>query len=99
MQTMPHTGGLPITQPAPAGHAAAVAQLHRQVFPRHARAQDIDDAVEGLLITDTRPSTFGRTLHLRNQRLDALPQRNGDLFATCHVRNFATGETRFKGVC
>ncbi|WP_234416355.1 hypothetical protein, partial [Xanthomonas fragariae] len=35
---------------------------------------------------------------LRNQLLDALPQRNGDLFATCHVRNFATGETRFKGV-
>lgn len=99
MQTMPHTGGLPITQPAPAGHAAAIAQFHRQVFPWHARAQDIDDAVEGLLITDTRPSTFGRTLHLGNQRLDALPQRNGDLFATCHASNFAASETIVNGFC
>ncbi|CEH52451.1 hypothetical protein XACS582_14550002 [Xanthomonas citri pv. citri] len=38
-----------------------------------------------MLTNDTRPSTFGRTLHLRNQWLNALPQRTGDLFATCHA--------------
>ncbi|SBV51000.1 hypothetical protein XBLMG947_1783 [Xanthomonas bromi] len=88
MQSMPHTGRLPIMQPAPAGHAVTVAQLQRQVFSRHPRAHHIDDAVDGLLIADTRPSTFVRTLHLRNQWLYAFPQRNGDLLATCHARNF-----------
>ncbi|KPL48213.1 hypothetical protein XAXN_15070 [Xanthomonas axonopodis] len=81
----------------PAGHAAAIAKFQRQVFPRNARAQHIDDAVEGLLITDTRSSTFGGRLDLRNQWLDALPQRNRDLVATCHADNVAADSTKFKG--
>lgn len=67
MQTMPHTGSLPITQPAPTGHAAAISQFRRQILPRDTGSQHIDNAVEGVLIIDTRPSTFGRTLYLRNQ--------------------------------
>ncbi|EFF47633.1 hypothetical protein XAUC_20030 [Xanthomonas citri pv. aurantifolii str. ICPB 10535] len=34
----------------------------RQFFLRNTRAQHIDDAVEGLLITDTRSSTSGEGL-------------------------------------
>ncbi len=52
-------------------------QRQRQFLARDAGAQDVDDAVERLLIADTRPSTFGRTRHLRNPWFDALPQRDG----------------------
>jgi len=93
MQTMPDAGGLPVAQPAPTGHAAAVAQFQGKVFPWDAGTQDIDDAVEGLLIADARPPSFGRGLDWRDQRFDALPQRGGDLFATGHAANFATCES------
>lgn len=60
MQAMPDAGGLPVAQPAPTGHAAAVAQIQGKFFPWDAGTQDIDDAVEGLLIADARPPSFGR---------------------------------------
>ncbi|KWV13441.1 hypothetical protein ATB53_04360 [Xanthomonas translucens] len=59
MQTMPHAGGLPVAQTPPAGHAAAIAQFQRQIFPRDAGLQDVDDAFEGLLITDARSPSLG----------------------------------------
>ncbi|PPU95265.1 hypothetical protein XpopCFBP1817_09025 [Xanthomonas populi] len=37
-----------------------------------------------LLITETRSPTFSRRLDLRTQWLDALPQRDRDLFVPCH---------------
>ncbi len=98
MQTMPHAGGLPVAQTPPAGHAAAVAQFQRQIFPGDAGAEDVDDAVEGLLITDARSPSLGRGLHWRDQRFDALPQRGGNLFATCHADDFAITAQVFKMV-
>ena len=93
MKKVPDAGDLPVSQPSPAGHAAAVAQFLRQILPRDASAQDIDDAVEGLLIADTRPPSLGRALHWRNQGFDALPQRCGDLFAMSHADNVAITNT------
>ncbi len=49
MQAMPHTADLPITQPEPVDHAAAIAQWQGQFLSRNAGAQDIDDAIEGVL--------------------------------------------------
>lgn len=46
MQAAPDAGSLPVVQPWPADHAAAVAQFQGW----NADTQDIDDAVEGLLI-------------------------------------------------
>lgn len=68
MQTVPDNRLLPITQPALAGHVVAIAAFYEKVLPRDARAKDIEDAVEGLLIADTRPSALRRTPYLRNQR-------------------------------
>ncbi len=67
METMPHSVGLPITQPTPAGHAAAIAKFPRQFFQSNTCAQHIDNSIERLLITDTRSSTFWGRLDLRNQ--------------------------------
>ena len=53
MQTVPHTGGLPVTQSSPAGHATAKAQFLGQVLPRRARAQHEQDAIQGQLITQS----------------------------------------------
>ncbi|KHJ61737.1 hypothetical protein NCPPB3923_17180 [Burkholderia glumae] len=46
MQPMPYTGGLPVSQTSPAPHAAAETLLLREVFPRDAGLQHIQDAVE-----------------------------------------------------
>lgn len=98
MQAMPDAGDLPVPQPPPAGHAAAVAQFLGQLLPRDAGAQDVDNAVEGLLIADARPPSLGRRLHGWNQGFDALPQRCRDLFATSHTGNSAIATALFKPV-
>lgn len=98
MQTMPHPSRLPVTQTPPAGHAAAVAQFQRQLFPGNTGAQDVDDAIEGLLVADARSPSLGRGLHWRDQRFDALPQRSGNLFATGHTDVFAINARPFKTV-
>lgn len=98
MQTMPDPGGLPVAQPAPAGHAAAVAQFLGQLLPRDAGAQDIDDTVEGLLVAHAWSPSLGRGLHGRDQRFDALPQRGGNLFATCHAGDFVITAQVYKTV-
>ncbi|UXA55418.1 hypothetical protein M0D45_13675 [Xanthomonas prunicola] len=48
-------------------------------------------------ITDMRPSQRWANASLQNQWLDALAQRNGDLFAMCHARNFINDEALFRG--
>ena len=46
MQLVPYTRSIPVPQAPPAGHAASSAQRLRQVFPRDARMQHEQDAVE-----------------------------------------------------
>jgi hypothetical protein len=64
----------------------------------HGRAQRIDAAMEDFPITDMRPSQRWANASLQNQWLDALAQRNGDLFAMCHVRDFVNDEATFRGL-
>ena len=59
MQTVPHTGGLPVTKSSPAGHAAAKAQFLGQVLPGRARAQHEQDAIQGPFITQSWPASLG----------------------------------------
>lgn len=80
MQTVPYAGGLPVTQPPPAGHAAAKAQFLGQVLPRRARAQHEQDAILGPLITQSRPAALWRRLHGRQQPLKPFVQRRADFF-------------------
>ena len=62
MQTIPDALGLPLPQSPPAGHATAVAELLRQVFPRDAGHQHEEDAVEGGAVVALRPPALGRRL-------------------------------------
>lgn len=59
VQCVPYTGALPVAQPPPAGHAAAVAQFMGQLFPGDAGAQHEEDAVEGRLIAQPGPAPLG----------------------------------------
>ncbi len=56
MQPMPHTSSLPVAQSPPARHAAAKAQFLGKLFPGDAGAQHEKNAVESLLIAQSRPS-------------------------------------------
>ncbi len=46
VQLLPYPGSVPVSQPSPARHAAAIAQGLRQIFPGHARMQHEQDAIE-----------------------------------------------------
>ncbi|XHO75188.1 hypothetical protein BCC0238_004763 [Burkholderia gladioli] len=95
MQSIPYAGGLPSLQTSPARYAAAEAQLLREVFPRDAGLQHIQDAVErSLVINRAPPSALGRGGGLRNQRFQRYPQFVAD-FASCH----AAGDTTSAASC
>jgi hypothetical protein len=77
MQAGPHTGRLPVAQPAPARHARA-ADLGGQHFPRDARAKDKDDASQRRPVIDTRPATFGLGWFRWKERLNRRPESTGN---------------------
>lgn len=52
VQLFPHPGSVPVAQPPPTRHAAAIAQGLRQVFPCDAGVQHEQDAIEGRLVVD-----------------------------------------------
>lgn len=56
---VPHPGGLPVPQPAPAGHAAG-AQLAGEHLPRHAPDEGEQDAREAGAVVAAGPSSLGR---------------------------------------
>ncbi len=90
MQSIPYAGSLPISQTSPARHAAAEAQLLRQVLPRDAGLQHIQDAVERSSVIDrASPSALGRGSELRNQRFQRHPQLIAD-FASCYAADDTT---------
>jgi hypothetical protein len=60
MQGLPDTGGLPVAQPPPTGHAAATAQLASgQEPPGDAGAQHVDDPAEHGPVLDPGPAALG----------------------------------------
>lgn len=99
MQTVPYTRGLPVTQSAPAGHAAAVAKFLGQILPRDASAQHVHDAAECAVVVYARPTALGRRRHDRDQGVDALPQRYADFFAVSHHRKVVAQQTCSRGFC
>jgi hypothetical protein len=75
MQLLPQARGLPVAQPSSASHAASEAQFFRQVFPRNAGLQDIQDAAQcGAVIHRPASAAFGRGREYWNQRLQCRPQ-------------------------
>ncbi len=85
MQLVPHAVCLPVSQAAPAGHAAAKAKFLGKVFPRNTRMQHIQDAAQRCTIIDRAPpATFGRGDKLRDQRLQRQPQLFAD-FSSRHA--------------
>lgn len=50
VQSGPDSGFGPVSQAAPGGHARAAHHLTGHVSPRHALAQDVDDACHAQLI-------------------------------------------------
>ncbi len=97
VQSMPYTGRLPISQTSPARHATAEAQLLREVFPRDAGLQHIQDAVERSSVIDRAPpSALGRGCEFRNQRFQCHPQFIAD-FASCHAADDTTSAASCRG--
>jgi len=78
VQPTPDALDLPLPQAPPAGHATAEAQLLRQVFPSDAGHQDEEDAVERGAVVAPRPTSLGRRLGYRHQRLEVLPELLAD---------------------
>ena len=66
---------LPVTQPSPAGHAAATAQFLGQDFPWDAALEHEDDPRQAGAIRDTRTATLGPGWLRWQQRFDAFPER------------------------
>ncbi len=90
MKPMPYALRLPISQTSPARHATAETQFLRQVFPRNASLQHIQDAAErGSIIDRASSSALGRGSELRNQRFQSHPQLVAD-FASCHAADDTT---------
>lgn len=80
MQLLPYAGLIPLAQSPPAGHAAAIAQRLRKVFPWNACVQHKQDAVEGGFIADgaVAKTTFARCNERGNEGLQLLPQLFAD---------------------
>lgn len=85
VQFLPHSGSVPVTKPPPAGHAAAIAQGLRQVFPGDAGVQHEQDAVEGRFVADgtLARSALGRWHEGRDEGLQLSPQFFADR-SSCH---------------
>ena len=82
----PDAEGLPLAQPAPAGDAAAVAKLLRQIAPPQAVAQDEQDAAECGAVTCPRRSTVAAEWFGREERLDGFPEIVADGVRAGHPR-------------
>jgi hypothetical protein len=52
------------------------------MFPRCTRTQHEQDAVQGLLVAQSRPPTLGRGNGCWQQRLDSFVQRRADFFVS-----------------
>ncbi len=97
MLPMPYTGRLPVSQTSPTRHATAEAQFLREVFPRDAGLQHIQDAVERSSVIDRAPpSALGRWGEFRNQRFQCHPKFIAD-FASCHIADDTISATSCLG--
>ncbi len=74
MQAPPHTGGLPVAQPAPAAHPAAAVHLGRQHLPGEARAEHEQDTGQGGAVVQPRTPTLGARRVRRQKRGDRSPE-------------------------
>jgi hypothetical protein len=92
MQARPHTGRLPVAQPAPARHART-ADLKRQHLPRNAQAQDEDDTSQRCPIIEPGPATSGLRRLGRQEWLNRRPEnirhKNFGHGKPTHSRQFA----------
>ena len=73
VQPRPHSGRVPLAQPAPARLAAA-AEFQRQLAPLDAGAQHEQDASQGCTVRGTGPSALQLRPLRRQQRLHHHPQ-------------------------
>src|SRR5262249_28580366 len=80
MEFSPDTAAVPVLQATPAGHAAAAAHFHGEVFPGDAGLEDEEDAGECLAVMDGLASGVAETARLRwrEHRLDRVPQFVGE---------------------
>src|SRR6266540_1622549 len=75
VQPLPDARPLPLIQTAVAGRASAEAELERQMSPGDPRVQHEQDPLQRLPIRQPLPARIAEAaLHLRQQRLDPLPQ-------------------------
>ncbi len=78
VQAVPDTCVLPVAKTPPAGHAAAKAKFLGQLFPGSAGAQHEQDAVEGLLVTESGSAALWCGGDNRQQGLDSFVQLCAD---------------------
>lgn len=78
MEAVPDASVLPLAQPTPAGHAAAAAEVLRQILPRESSLEHEEDAGEGRAIGDAGTTPFGFGKFRWQQRCDDFPERVAD---------------------
>src|SRR5690606_16538330 len=75
VQPLPDPGGVPLGQPAPAGHPRAKPQFLRQELPRDTGVKhEQDPAQHPAVVQPLATGVAVAPLHLRQQRLYTLPQ-------------------------
>ena len=75
VQPLPNTRLLPLPQPTPAGDPRTTTHLLRQVLPRNPRPEHEQDPGQHFPVVDPlAPRKAVPPRHLRDQRLDQLPQ-------------------------
>ena len=74
VRPLPHPGLVPLSEPAPAGHARTAAHLLGELLPGGARPEYEQDAGKGGAIIDAGSATLWLRGFLRQERLYDLPQ-------------------------
>ena len=90
MHLPPDAQCLPLAQPAPAGAAAAVAQLLRQVAPAQPVAQDVQDAGQGRSMRYSRRAAMAGAGLRRQEGLDSFPRIVTDEVIRGHPAAYTT---------
>ena len=88
MQFGPDAERLPLAQAAPAGDAAAEAELLWQITPAQAVAQDEQDAAQRGAVRHARRSAVSCQGFGRQERLDRLPEIVADRVVAGHRRAY-----------
>src|SRR5262249_20172476 len=88
---------LPLPQAAPAGHAAAVAELLRQIGPAQAVPQDEQDAAERGTVRNARRTAVVARRFGWEERKNRLPKVVADGVGAGHRRAYPAGHADRKG--